>query len=195
MLKPQDYISAATRIGCSVAAIKAVTRTESGQQGFFGNGKVIIKFEGHIFHAFTKGKYDDTHPTLSYPKWTEKYSPAHSIDQYIRFDQAYALDPNAAMMATSWGMFQIMGENYSSCGYSSVNGFVSSMHQSEAMQIYIFCAYVKTQGLAKWLVLFDTAPEAAATGFSLHYNGTGYKLNHYDTIMLGHYHEALAESA
>lgn len=189
MLQEIDFQKAAGIIGCSVAAIKAVTHTEAGGRGFFDDGHVIIKFEGHVFHHFTGGKYDASHPTLSYPAWTEKYSPEKSHDQYIRFSQAFALDPKAAMLATSWGMFQIMGENYSSCHFLTVGDFVDAMKRSELAQLEAFCAYVKIQGLAKYLVNMSLPGQALvqAAGFALRYNGSGFKKNEYDTKIASNY--------
>jgi hypothetical protein len=182
MLQETDYLKAAQLLGCKVAAIKAVAHQESGGAGFFKNGKVVIKYEGHIFHHFTEGRFDKTNPTLSYPAWTEQYSPLNSIDQYVRFDEAYRLDPKAAMMATSWGMFQIMGENFSSCGVKNIDEFVSDMHIGESYHLQLFCQYLKTQGLAKYLVGMAEPGMALvyAASFARRYNGNGFQKNHYD---------------
>jgi hypothetical protein len=182
MLTDQDFEMEALIIGCKAAAIKAVTHQEAGGKGFYADGRVIIKFEGHIFHHFTQGKYSVSHPTLSYPKWTEKYTQEGEL-AYVRFNAAYELDPHAAMMATSWGMFQIMGENYSSCGFKSVDDFVTTMHMSEQYQLAAFVEYCHTQGLDHYLINMATPGQtlANAAGFALRYNGKGYKDNHYDT--------------
>lgn len=88
-------------------------------------------------------------------------------------------------MATSWGMFQIMGENYSSCGFHTVDAFVTAQKLGEDHQLKVFCTYVKTQGLDKFLRNQDWA------GFALRYNGTGYRANHYDTLLAKYYSEFL----
>jgi hypothetical protein len=188
MLTDQDYKDAAAKIGCDVAAVKAVTYTESGRKGFYDSGKCIIKYEGHVFHRLTGGKYDAAHPTLSYPAWTEKYSQFKDL-AYVRFNQAFALDPHAAMMSTSWGMFQIMGENFSSCGFKTVDDFVTSMRLSEAAQLNAFCKFVISRGLAKYLIGLKTLPGVNASGFALRYNGAGYKANDYDTQIIKFYRQ------
>jgi len=182
MITDQQFNQAAAQINCEPAAVKAVTHVESSGHGFFASGKIIIKYEGHVFHHLTGGKFDASHPTLSYPAWTEKYSQ-YGEQAYIRFDQAFDLDPHAAMMATSWGMFQIMGENYSSCGFSTIDAFVTALKLGEEQQLEAFCWYCKTQGLDKYLRAFDWA------GFALRYNGSGYKANHYDTLLAKYYLE------
>lgn len=180
MISEKQYADASAKIGCDEAAIKAVTHVEAAGQGFYNDGRIIIKYEGHIFHALTGGKYDAAHPTLSYPKWTEQYTEG-GTKAYNRFDQAFALDPKAAMEATSWGMFQIMGENFSSCGYKSVDDFVTDLKKGEAEQLDAFCVYVNTQKLDAYLKNLDWA------GFARRYNGSQYAKNHYDTQLAKYY--------
>jgi hypothetical protein len=53
------------------------------------------------------------------------------------------LDAVAAVKASSWGMFQVMGFNYTSCGYDSVNSFVAAMKAGEQGQLKAFIAFCK----------------------------------------------------
>lgn len=53
------------------------------------------------------------------------------------------LDAIAAIKASSWGMFQVMGFNYSTCGYDSVNSFVASMKAGEQGQLNAFISFCK----------------------------------------------------
>lgn len=177
-LLKQDFINAANLLGCTTAAIQAVAYVEGGQIGFWPSGKTVIKFEGHVFSRLTGRKYDQSHPTLSYRSWTEKYSQSGD-DAYIRFNQAFALDPKAAMMATSWGMFQIMGENFRSAGFKTVDDFVTAMRKSEYNQLVAFCNIVKNFGLVIHLKRMATDTLNAATGFARIYNGAQYAKNSY----------------
>lgn len=172
MITEQQYINSAQYLNCDSAAVKAVTEVESGHKGFYGNGNIILKFEGHIFHQYTHGKFDQSHPRLSYPAWTEKYSE-YGESAYNRFNEAFALDKNAAMLATSWGMYQIMGEHYSECGFKSVGEFVDFLKQSEGNQLTAFCSFAKSQKLTRYLNPFS--PD----DFAYHYNGARYKDNDY----------------
>lgn len=178
MLTDGNYDFAAKGIGCDSGAVKAVCHVEAGCIGFYADGRIILKFEGHKFHAFTHGKYDISHPTISYPKWTEKYS-GDGEAAYTRFNIAFSLDPKAAMMATSWGMFQIMGEHYAECSFKDVGSFVTYLKQSEYFQLLAFCTFVKTTGLGKYMCLFKTTGLAACAGFALRYNGREFEANQY----------------
>jgi hypothetical protein len=180
MITEQDFQNAAVLIGCDVAAVKAVTQVESGHTGFYPSGKIVIKFEGHIFHLYTKGKFDQAHPALSYPHWTEQYSEFGEA-AYNRFNQAFALDPNAAMFATSWGAFQIMGDNYSGCGFKTVGDFVDFLKIGEGNQLLVFSRYVKAERIDKYLVARNWA------SFALRYNGALYQRNQYDIKLAAAY--------
>lgn len=173
MITEIQFQAAAKLIGCDTAAVKAVCHVESGKSGFLPSGKIILKYEGHVFHLFTKGKFDAQYPHLSYPKWTEQYSQ-FGEDAYIRFNQAFDLDANAAMFSTSWGMFQVMGENYTSMGYKSVSAMVTDFKLGEFNQLQAFCRYVKAERLDKYLIALDWA------SFARRYNGPLYQKNDYD---------------
>ena len=172
-LSEADYIKAATLLGVDVASIKAVAHVESSGSGFLSNGLPKILFEGHWFSKFTKGKFDDKHPTLSYKKWTKKYYKS-GIEEYSRYNAAKALDTDAAMKSTSWGKFQIMGFNCSKCGYSDVKTFVAEMHKSEGQQLTAFVNFLKSTNLDVHLKSKNWA------AFAYGYNGPAYADNKYD---------------
>jgi len=76
-LETPELAAAAKWLGCSLAAVQAVTEVESSGSGFLGNGKVKLLFEGHVFWKYTKGRFEHSHPTLCYRKWTK--SPTGSM--------------------------------------------------------------------------------------------------------------------
>lgn len=54
----REYRSAAAKLGCEVAAIKAVAEVEAGSfGGFLSTGEPVILFERHVFHKRTKGEF------------------------------------------------------------------------------------------------------------------------------------------
>lgn len=184
VLQPADFIDDAAKLGCEVAAIRAVAQVESAGSGFYsllpGEAKPFPKilFEGHHFHRLTKGKFDASHPTLSHRQWTKAF---YGQDQRARFSQAAALDPAAARLATSWGTFQIMGFNFSVCGYKTVNSFVTAMCRDANSHLEAFTQFVIANGLADELQRKDFAT------FARVYNGPGYAANQYDTKMMKAY--------
>lgn len=146
-----DYQAAATSLGggISAAIIQAFAEVESGGRSGFGPaGLPVIAFEGHIFRKYTEKKYDATHPKLSYkyvkkagPEWKENNKDQKTA--WITLNTAMELDAAAAVKACSWGMFQVMGFNYSACGYDSATSFVAAMKAGEQGQLKAFVAFCK----------------------------------------------------
>lgn len=175
-----DFCTAAKELGCHPAAIKAVALVESPGKGFDDSGKIIIRFEGHKFRSFTNGKYDKSHPKISYG-----YSQSHNKNHgYTAFNEAFALNKDAAMLATSWGRFQPMGFTHEEAGFDDVGKFVDFLKASEGNQLIAFIRLVKHRGLADEL---RRARKSDFANFAKMYNGASYKDNDYDTKMYNYY--------
>jgi len=178
MSKPKltdaDYQEAATRIGCAVAAVKAVAEVEAPQGGFFEDGRPRILFEGHIFSRRTGGKYDKSHPTISYSKWTRKHYLGGEAE-HDRLSVAASLNRSAALMAASWGKFQLMGFNFALCGFSTLQAFINAMYRSERDQLLAFIEYIRQSRLD------DEMRDRRWADFARRYNGPDYLINKYDS--------------
>lgn len=172
-LTEKDYKDAAFDLGIELAALKAVAEVESNGDGFLFNGYPKILFEGHLFHNFTGGRFDQMEPTISYPTWTKKYYLG-GADEYKRLHIAIALDREAALKSTSWGKFQILGANYDAAGYDKLVRFIHEMHISEALHLKAFCNVIR-----KWK-LVEALKYHKWDEFARRYNGPGYKKNNYD---------------
>jgi hypothetical protein len=185
-LEEEDFAEAAARIGCNVAAVKAVTEVESRGGGFDPEGDPKTLFEGHWFHKYTKGIYSKDYPHLSYAKWTRKFYGKSWIQEKQRLNEAIELDEEAALKSASWGMFQIMGGNYEDCGFDNVFDFVAAMRDSEAAQLDAFVSFILARDLDHALIKRDWA------AFAYRYNGPGYKTNKYDEKLAAAYKRASA---
>lgn len=172
-LTEQDFVNAAQELNCDVAAIKAVCEVEAPKGGFLEDGRPTILFERHKFHKFTGGRFSAEHPDISSAK-AGGYGPA-GAHQWRRFSRAFALDAKAAMKSCSWGKFQIMGFNFVSAGFKSLDAFVDAMKVSEGEQLKAFVNIIKSFTLEDELRNHDWRRFAAG------YNGANYKINKYDT--------------
>jgi hypothetical protein len=172
LLIDQDFINSAARIGCKVAAVKAVCKVEAPNGGFDVTGNPTLLFERHIFHRYTKGKYDKSHPHLS--NETPGGYGATGVTQQNKFQEAMKLDKIAAIYACSWGKFQIMGFNFAVCGFKTLDAFVKAMQESEGKQLEAFINFVINSRLNDELQRLDWA------GFAKGYNGKNYHINNYD---------------
>lgn len=164
------FDAVAKRLGLPVSVVRAVALVESSGSGFLDDGRPVIRFEPHVFSARTGGKFDRSHPGISNPV----FSPAR-FGRWKEYELAFTLDATAAMLSTSWGMFQIMGFNYAACGFSSVSEFVLAHKKSASAQLEAWANFIKTSGLIAPLASRDWRTFAAK------YNGAGYAVNHYDT--------------
>lgn len=180
-LSDADFRAAADRIGCDVAAVRAVCKVESPKGPFNPDGSPTTLFEGHKFHLYTGGRFDATHPDLSYKHWTRAhYGRTWELEQQ-RLERAMALDAHAALMSTSWGQFQIMGFNHGPAGFATVEAFVDAMRESAARQLEAFVSLVIEWGLG------DELQDHRWADFARRYNGPAYADNRYDVKMAAAY--------
>lgn len=177
-LTDQALREAAKTLNVELAVIRAVDEVESRGEGFLPDGRIKILFERHKFHAFTKGKYDASHPNISNAK-PGGYGSVKS--QYARFSKAFELDKEAAMKSASWGRYQIMGFNYADAGFGSVGSFVDAMKTGEDAQLKAFVNIIRSWGLAPEL------REHKWASFARQYNGPAYKRNKYDEKLAAAY--------
>ena len=173
---------AAKKIGCAVAAVRAVIDVES-RGGFFSDGRPKILFERHYFSRLTNGKHDKSNPDISAKKWGGYKG---GTAEYDRLHRAIKLDRNCALRSASWGAFQIMGDNYKICGFSDVEDFIKAMVAGEPQQLDAFVNFVKKSRLDDELIRLDWV------GFARGYNGPAYRANRYDEKLAAAYRFHLA---
>ena len=179
-----DYKALAKKLGLEENVIKAVVAVESGGSGFTKEGDVKIRFEGHKFMKYLKGKGQDVEQLKKdgYSEVIYSYDEAskHKHGQKA-FDKAAGLDKTSAMMSTSYGAFQIMGFNYKTAGYNSVEEFVEAQNTNVG-QIEAFMNFISSSpAMMKALKDKDFAK------FAELYNGPKYEDNKYDTKMQENY--------
>lgn len=180
VLSDRDYQRAANILGVNVAAIKTITRVESSGSGFLPSGRPTILFERHLFYDFTGGKYANTHPDIC------AYSPggySGGEAEWNRLEKAAKLDRVAAYRSASWGLFQILGDNFRACGFNNVDDYVAAMKRSEGEQLNAFVNFVISNQLVQYIVNRNWAK------FAEKYNGPNYQINQYDVKLAAAYAE------
>lgn len=179
VLSDSDYNAAAKKLGCDDEAIRAVVDVESGESGWIDNLLPDILFEGHIFWnrlekaRINPQKYLKGNSDILYPKWTSKYY-AGGIKEYDRLNRAFNINATLALMSASYGMFQILGKNYSECGKSNVYDMIVAMNNSAKDNLDMFCNFIISKQCSKYLVNHDWK------NFASIYNGKDYAKNKYD---------------
>ena len=179
-LSRADFESFAAQLNVEWEALAAAVEVESGSLGSFdASGRPIILFERHIFSRRTGGRFDASNPNVS-----NSMPGGYPRTQDARWEQlreAFALDQAAALSATSFGRFQLLGQNYANAGQASVFSYVAEIAHSERGQLAAFVAFMRANGLVDELQRRDWA------GFARAYNGPGYARNHYDQSMAAAY--------
>lgn len=183
----QDQAAAAKRLGVDIAVVKAVTAVEARGSGFIRNTDMpSILFEGHWFHRFTRGVYDNQYPHISYPRWTKAHYRG-GRGEYDRLIDAIRAcgDPEPALKSASWGLFQIMGFNFELAGYPDVRAYVNAIAASEGAQLDAFVSFVLSQP-----AMADHLKEKRWADFARRYNGPGYAQNQYDVKLASEFTRA-----
>lgn len=193
-LTAADFDQAAARLGCTPAQIRAVWEVESGGGWFkdvradilaldgpggFLDGPHLPKilFEAHIFDRYTEGKFRDSHPNLSSPRWNRKLYVGGQ-GEYVRLWKAKALDRTAALLSASVGGAQIMGFNHRAAGFDTVEAFWDRMKVSESEHLKAFATFITSRKLVPALKAVSNVA-AACIAFAKGYNGAGYAANNY----------------
>lgn len=178
-LTEADYKRAADELsnGVTPKHMKASKKVEAPRGAFDDDGRPSILYERHVFSRNTapKGRFNSSHPDLSA---VAGYGPggygAFSA-QYKKLGRAYALDPEAAFEACSWGAFQVLGENASSLGYPSARAMALELAKSEAAHLDSYARFVRENGLAGALGKCRAGDPDSCIPFVSAYNGSGFR--------------------
>jgi len=144
-------LSAVSReLGIDPAYAVAVLCVESGGQGFGADGRVIIRFENHIFRRYLDAaraaEFDRHFRITGDQSWLGhafRESPSHAWTafhgsqplEWAAFEVASRLDADAAARSISMGLPQVMGFNHALLGYPSPRGMLAFMGADVRFQL------------------------------------------------------------
>jgi N-acetylmuramoyl-L-alanine amidase len=201
-------------IELAMPVVKAVIEVESSGKGHLLNGKPKILFEGHRFWYWLQQKkrnekYSEAEieeylkglqakfPGILYPRWTTKHY-LWGEREYERLELARTIDSKSAIYSTSWGLFQMLGENLEhnlisrvnknanadSEMYANAEDFEQKQSISEYYHFLDFLAFIKTKKVRGTRLIDFISEENRGNydwdSFAYGYNGSGYKRNSYD---------------
>ena len=189
LLRNNDLVVAAERLGVPLASIYAVNEVESKGKGFLDNGKPVILFERHIMYrqlASPRNAGDDPAELKRHAGQLAVATPAlvnpkpggyiGGTAEHQRLAMARLIDDTAALESASWGAFQIMGFHWKRLGYASVQDFVEAMSAGESQQFDAFTRFIETAP-----ALHKALRARKWAEFAKIYNGPDYLRNLYDT--------------
>jgi N-acetylmuramidase/Putative peptidoglycan binding domain len=174
----------ADTLGVQAPEIWTVFSVETKGCGFLPDRRPPILLERHIFSRLTNRQFDVRDCSNPAPGG---YG-ASGAAQYDRLAQAIALHRDAALQSCSWGLGQIMGQNYPMLGFAGVEEMVTAMCDTEDAQLLAFAAFVKSSALDVALRAHDWTKLARG------YNGPNYAINQYD-VKLGAAYQKFSNGA
>lgn len=192
-ISESTYETMAKDLGCEVAAIKAVTTTESGDGGYLRNGLPKILFERHRFYALTAPKNAGNNKQVAHPyaAFADICNPKPggylgNEGEYVRLLKAAKLDRDAAIKSTSWGAFQVLAEYYEECGFESPVALVDACMRSYDGHVQLFRGFLRKPEKKKAI---EGLIEKNWEKFTKYYNGGGWRTQNakYPAIMKDHY--------
>src|ERR1700704_2753875 len=112
-LSSEGLAAVAGSLGVHAPEIWAVLAVETKGCGYLPDRRPQILYERHIFHRLTQGRFDDGDVS----DLTPGGYGSRGAQQYDRLAKAIERDRRAALQSASWGIGQIMGENYELAGF------------------------------------------------------------------------------
>lgn len=189
-LADSDLTLLAAKYGVEKAAIMAVMAVETNGKGFTSAGAVTCLYEPHVAYRNTSGTIRNAlvKAGIAYQKWGAKPYPKSS---YPRIDQcARIAGEEVACLATSWGLPQLLGENFKAAGFGSALEMVKAMAVSEKNQVEAMICFITSSPKMRTALKAHDWP-----AFARLYNGAGYAKNRYDTKLAAAYRKAAAQVA
>lgn len=169
-------------IGVGEDEIHAFMEVEAAGSGFDSHGRPKMLFEPHVFYRELSGEQRDeaVRRDLAYPRWGEQPYPR---DSYPRLIEAMAINETAALKAASWGLGQILGQNYSMVGYDSPQEMVIAFMEDEENHLEAMVKFLIAAGIDDDLRAHRWETVARV------YNGPGYKKHGYHTRLARAYNK------
>lgn len=157
--------------------------TESAGQPFGADGRMVIRFENHLFWRFWgKANPDVFNRHFRFgavESWKEHFwreqpddpwLPCHTGEnaaEWQVFDFARRLDPTAAIQSISMGAAQIMGFNYATVGYPTPAAMFAAFEHDAGAQLRALFRFMEENNLV------DAIRARDYRRFAVVYNGPG----------------------
>lgn len=168
--------AAAAEHGFDAATLAAFIEVEAGGKPFGPDGRPTILFEPHVAHRVSRGeaRLKLMAEGLAYRRWGERPYPRKQAARWAQVERcAEIAGRDVAIMAASWGLGQVLGENWRMLGLGSPAD-VERLAHTEGGQIDLLCRFLDAKpGLRSALAARDWTEVARL------YNGPGHARNGY----------------
>lgn len=138
--------STAAALGVPAERFYGVMAAESGGKPYSDVGAVVIRFEPHVFHRRTNPPATVLLPGMSAPTGAEGRSRrGGQAAEWAAFQEAWAINPEAAAASTSYGVGQVMGFNFDVGGYASAVDMYKDMIANPLAQYNVFVNFIRNK--------------------------------------------------
>lgn len=168
--------------GVDKASLLAFVNVQSSGRPAFCDqsaSQPTILFNGHLMWknlsdlGIDPNSLSHQYPEYIYPKYSKAFYQ-YGKAEYVRFIKASAINSDAAILSSQWGMFQILGSDYKKCGESTLADFVKAMSSGNYQQIRLLAIYLNS---------INCVVDIAAKNWTLvakKYNGKTYQQSNID---------------
>ena len=164
------------KIVYAILMCESNTRDNPGS-GFWSNGKLKTRFESVIYDSFIRQKKLYVKNNIL-PGLDRDWICKHSVKQLV-------------LMATSFGIAQIMGWHYPEIGYDTIEDMVNDYKAGDVRQIYSFFNFINIYRSGKFLkILANASGGKNFRKIAKYYNGAGYRKNKYHIKLKTYYDNA-----
>lgn len=177
--------SEAERLGIEPSALAAVLLVESSGNGFDNDGRMIVRFENHIFDGywgeenntlFHRHFYYNSGKTWTGHKWREsadgEWESFHGDQdaewEVLEFAQGLEGANEDAVQSISMGIAQVMGFNHETLGYDSAEEMFEDFQEGIRPQLEGMVAYIENCSSC-----MEGLEDGDYTQFAGGYNGSG----------------------
>jgi len=170
------------RLTIDPAVAMGVLVTESAGNPFGPDGRMVIRFENHLFWSFWGKDHPDAfHQHFRYgseTSWEEHFwrpdpngawLPCHQsqVQEWEVLGLARRLDDTAALLSISMGAPQIMGFNHEGIGYPSPQAMFAAFEHDAGAQLRALFRFMEVKGIV------DAVRARDFRSFAVVYNGSG----------------------
>lgn len=145
--------------GVPPAMLLAIAFAESGGNGYYADGQMKRRFEGHVFKR-TLPKYgfspqqiaqlQASNPDLLYDNWRE-HPGTSGAAEIARYNRAAAINLPAAIEATGWGFFGMQGFLYQMLGLASPQAFLAQISKGYEAQLKLYLEFLRKRGIVPFM--------------------------------------------
>lgn len=148
-LKEKELLELSSLYSIEPSLLAALIETYSIKE-YSQKNKLHIVFKRDLFYQLLKSaKYDVVSLSKQHPNIINRerggYLGGHA--EHLRLTKALAINEKLAYKSSLYGIFEVPGTAYKSCGFETIEDFVREIKHSEKSQVKIFLEFLEKNNL------------------------------------------------